>query len=215
MLRDAQSKAAHLSIVNGHYEEALRLYRHLPADLYNDETISAYLQLAKSVGSYADLIQASRTRMDLADSPEPNDFADLAYYHTLEGDLGQAEKILKEGIGMFPDDPGLSEDLIYSLIRSQRLGEAFDVASAAFKVAADPRFVSVLIDTGIATDRTAEAIDVLALDDPLAPSLPALVRLRLAGLYERIGDLHLAAEIYESAHQGGSGPPSVEARESR
>ena len=211
---ETQTKAAFLYIAKGQYEEALNLYRRFPDDLHNNETISAFIQLAKSLDSYPDLIRATRTRMQLADNPDPNDFADIAYYHTLEGDLEQAEKVLKEGAAMFPGHPALTANLIDFLIRSQRLEEAFDLAAAAFADAGDPRFATRLIYTGVGTGRSAETVEVLALTDSLAPSWPPPVRLRLADLYERIGKLDLATEIYQSIPQGETQALRLQARPS-
>ncbi|MCB1496933.1 MAG: tetratricopeptide repeat protein [Bauldia sp.] len=135
----------------------------------------------------------------------------LADLYRMTGNNDRAEQVLRDGIALSPDDPGLHHVLGLTLVRMQRPDEAVEELRRAVELdPTDPRYVYVYAVALHSTGKAAEAIDLLAAYVADHPENPDIL-LALATFNRDAGDIEAALGYAEQLLALSPDDPQVRA----
>jgi len=138
-------------------------------------------------------------------------YVNLADLYRQTGREDRGQELLRDAIGVVPEDPGLNFALGLSLVRSGDLDEATSMIAQAASLAADEPYYQYVLGVALNSGgRSAEAIEVLAAAHERFPAYRDIL-FALATILRDMGDLERAIEYARQLAELAPADPSTHA----
>lgn len=197
----ARMRAASLLIARASYDEALALYRTIPENQHNDQSLENYQMLAESLGRNDDLNRAMVAAFHHQKAPGPADYIDLAESYNMLGNTRRETEVLQQGLQALPESQSLALMLADALYRTDRLDEAALVLSRT-RLRENMQAMALFIELCGNTENYALAERFIPEGIEQTFSFPPGIRIELGNFYDATGRIDAAQRLFASVPEG-------------
>lgn len=200
----AQLMAAKLYVSLLRLEEALGAYKAIPAAALTQEAGDEMAALAQALSDGEAFETAGFQVLARFRKKRAVDYLQAASVWAASGNLKRAEELLCRGQSAFPGSDVLTLARIDRRVEQRDLAGAYAMLEKAHKPG-DFRYVSRLMTLALDLGKAGDALQVMALPDPLGAGWHPKDRLLLAQLYVKAGREDRAMQIFLDVPGGEAG----------
>jgi tetratricopeptide (TPR) repeat protein len=198
---DIVVRIAEIHVDHGDYAAALEFYKTLPEDKHTDRTLEEYTLLSESLGDYIAFNRALQIDFARTESPNLEQYLDLAESYRLNGDTEAEFQVLRGALHSLPNNLRVALELAEAFYREGAYVEAAELL-ATLDLRETMQGCALFIELCSTTDDYEMAAKHFPLGVEERFDFNPSVRIALAQIYEEIKRQADADSLYASVPKG-------------